>query len=357
MHLQRIPQGKREVKAMSTHDAMASGPLLLAGDIGGTKTELAIYAFATGPHEPLVSERYPSTQYASLEEIVRQFLVKTGYRVDYACFDVAGPVIEGRARLTNLPWLLDENVLRAALGVKQVWLLNDLLAIANAVPHLHEGDLVTLRPGLPVAGGTIAVMAPGTGLGQAYLTFDQGRYHAHPSEGGHTNFGPTDQLQVDLLRYMWEHHRHVSYERVCSGLGIANIYRFLRMANQAPESPTVGEQLNKALDNDWAKIITRWALDEEAPCPLCAATLDLFAAILGGQTANMTLSVLGTGGVYMAGGIPRNILPVLRSERFMYAFTEKGRFAGLLAQVPIQVVTNSQVALIGAASYGMERAA
>src|SRR5947208_2542885 len=209
-----------------TRTPSAGGPLLLAGDTGGTKTDLAIYSLDAGPRAPLAGGRLPSDQYPSLEALVRAFLDQKGARVDFACFAVAGPVIDGRARLTNLPWKLDEITLRDTLGLKRVWLMNDLLAIANGVPYLGPDDLLTLHPGTPAPGGSIAVIAPGTGLGEAFLTWDGTRYRAYPSEGGHCNFGPIDRTQVDLYLYLRERFGHVSYERVCSGIGMPNIYRF-----------------------------------------------------------------------------------------------------------------------------------
>ena len=330
------------------------GPRLLAGDIGGTKTDLAIYTLASGPHTPITSGRLPSAKYENLESLVRDFLAQVDMTVDYACFDVAGPVINGNAKLTNLPWALNEAALQQALGVRAVWLLNDLLAIANAVPHLLQEDLYTLNPATPVPGGTIAVIAPGTGLGEAFLTWDGHRYHAYPSEGGHSTFGPINEIQMELFLYLSKQFGHVSYERVCSGLGIPNIYSFFKDSGYAPESPTLAAELAETPQNEKARVIVNAAMDANAPDQLCAATLETFVSILGAETANLMLKVLSEGGVYIAGGIPMKILPALQDDTFMKGVTNKGRLSDVVSQFPIYVIQNPQVALIGVASYGIE---
>jgi glucokinase len=331
------------------------GPRLLAGDIGGTKTDLAIFDRVSGPRAPLVSGRLLSEQYARLEDLVHDFLMQHDLSIDYACFDVAGPVIDGHVKLTNLPWELDEATLTQALNVHAVWLLNDLLAIASAVPFLVPRDLHPLNAGTPSHGGTIAVIAPGTGLGEAFLTWDGARYHAYPSEGGHTDFGPINRTQVDLLLYLRDRFEHVSYERVCSGIGLPNIYQFLRDTQRAPESPVIAARLGQTPLHEQAHVIIDAALHVQPSDQLCAATVDLFVAILGAETANLLLNVLATGGVYMTGGIPLHIRPALERGTLMQAAMSKGRFADLIGQVPIQLITYPQVALLGAAGYGLEQ--
>jgi glucokinase len=330
-------------------------PRLLAADIGGTKTDLGVYAPGSGPRAPLATGRLPSAAYDGIEPLVRAFLDERRLTVDYACFDVAGPVMDGGARLTNLPWALEERALARALGLKAVWLLNDLVATATAVPGLLAEDVVTLNAGKPVHGGTIAVIAPGTGLGEAFLTWDGTRYRAHASEGGHATFGPSSPAEVDLHIYMSERYGHVSYERVCSGIAMPNLYRFHRDRARAAESPAIAARLAPVPEHEQAHVIIDGALDPQAPDPLCAETLDTFVAILGTETANLMLKMLSTGGVYIAGGIPARILPVLRSGALLARVVDKGRMSEVLARMPIHVVAAPQVALLGAASHGLER--
>jgi glucokinase len=324
--------------------------VLLAGDVGGTKTDLGIFSSEQGPRVPLAEASFPSARYPSLEALVREFLEQTRLRVSHASFGVAGPVVAGQARITNLPWVIDEKSLRKTLQLSCVHLLNDLDAIAHAVPSLDPLDLDTLNPGTPVSGGAIAVIAPGTGLGEAFLTWNGARYRAHPSEGGHADFAPTTALQLDLLRYLMERFSHISYERVCSGRGLPNIYAYLRARGDAQEPAWLAEQLASA--EDPAPVIVNAALAEEPPA-LCVATLETFVSILGAEAGNLVVKVLATGGVYLAGGIPRRILPALKHERFMQAFRGKGRLSGLLDRVPVRVILNPKVGLLGAASHGL----
>lgn len=325
--------------------------MLLAGDIGGTKTNLAVFAPESGLAVPLAEATFPSGQYASLEALVQDFLKQVvPITITRACFGVAGPVTARCATITNLPWMMDEHSLAQSLGFASVRLLNDLEATAYAVPNLQPGDLVTLNLGTPVAGGTRAVIAPGTGLGEAFLTWDGARYHAYASEGGHADFAPTSPFELDMLRYLLDQFGHVSYERVCSGRGLPNIYAYLRDSGFAAESPEVAAQIAAA--SDPTPVIVGAALHAQ-PCVLCAATLDAFVGILGAQAGNLALTLLATGGVYLGGGIPPRILPMLEQPHFLAAFQRKGRFDKLLARVPVYVIRNPKVALIGAACYGL----
>jgi glucokinase len=328
--------------------------MLLAGDLGGTKTDLAVFAPESGPRKPLAQARYPSSAYPSLEAIVQTFLAEHAFPITEACFDVAGPVTQGRAQITNLPWIIQERSLKDALRLEAVTLLNDLQAIACAVPLLEADDVHTVHTGTPHPGGTIAVIAPGTGLGEAFLTWDGTRYVAHASEGGHADFAPSNDHQDELLCFLRRRLGHVSVERVCSGLGIPNLYEFLSESAYAVETPDVAARL--AVASDPTRFIVETALDAAAPSALCKATMELFVAILGAEAGNLALKVLATGGVYLAGGIPAHILPLLHETPFLEALHGKGRFVDLLAQVPVQVITNPRVALLGAASYALERA-
>ena len=326
--------------------------MLLAGDIGGTKTNLAIFSTESGPGSPLVEETFPSGNYVSLEAMVEEFLVQTDLEVTGACFGVAGPVVDGQAKITNLPWVIDEARLKATLNLKSARLLNDLLSIAYAVPLLMEIDVEAIKPGTPKPGGAIAVVAPGTGLGEAYLTWDGTRYHAHPSEGGHVGFAPNSELEISLLCYLQEKFGHVSFERVCSGRGIPNIYSFLKDTGYAEEPDWLARHLTTTQDP--TPVIVNTALDQEQPSKLCSATLSIFVSILGAEAGNMALKVLASGGVYLAGGIPPRILPLLQEEHFLQSFRCKGRMADLLEDIPIYVITHPKVALLGAAAYGLQ---
>ena len=327
--------------------------MLLAGDIGGTKTDLAIFSPEGGPRAPLARAAFPSAKYPDLATMVREFLDTARQPVDTACFDVAGPVLNGHAKLTNLAWTLNAEGLAEDLGLRSVTLLNDLQAIAYAIPILGPGDLRTFNRGVPDPTGAIAVIAPGTGLGEAFLTWDGARYHAYPSEGGHADFAPLDARQIGLLRHLLVAHAHVSVELVCSGLGIPNIYAYLRQSGHAPEVAEIARRIAAAPDP--TPVIVGAALDPAAPSPLCSATLETFVSILGAEAGNLALKVLATGGVYLAGGIPAKILPALAEARFLQAFRSKGRFSGLLDTVPVHVIVE-QAALLGAASYGLDQA-
>jgi len=321
--------------------------MLLAGDIGGTKTTLALFTPESGL-EPRVQASFKSHEYPSLAALAAQFLSETGLSVDRAVFGVAGPVVDGQSRATNLPWVITEQDLRGALGVQEVKLLNDLEATAHGVPNLPPVDLFVLNDA-PVQSGTKAVIAPGTGLGEAVLFYQGGHYHVIPSEGGHADFGPTSPLELELLRDLMGKFGHVSYERVCSGKGVLNIYTFLKNNHFAEESPEMTEALRQA--DDPTPIIVQKALAGE--CELSIATLNTFVSILGAEAGNLALKVMATGGLYLGGGIPPKILTKLRDGTFMAAFVNKGRLAERLAQIPVYVILNQQTALFGAACYGL----
>lgn len=322
--------------------------MLLAGDVGGTKTNLALYS-TDGDLVPEVQKTFASASYPSLEAVAKEFLVETGATVERAVVGVAGPVVEGKCAATNLPWTMDEGVLKRELGLVEAKLLNDLEATAYGVPHLEAEDLFVLNDA-PARSGTKAVIAPGTGLGEAILFFKDGRYHVLPSEGGHVDFGPNSLFEIELLRYLMGKFAHVSYERVCSGLGLPFIYEYLRDNRYAPEVPGVAQALREAEDS--TPVLVRAAMSGE--CELCIAALNTFVSVLGAEAGNLALKVMATGGIYVGGGIPPRILPKLRDGTFMAAFVNKGRFADTLSHVPVYVVLNPKTALLGAAWYGFD---
>lgn len=325
--------------------------MLLAGDIGGTKTDLAIFSAEGGPHSPLTQAQLHSADYPSLQALVKDFLTIAKVPVERACFDVAGPVVNGRVKVTNLPWVMDEASLAKDLNLKSVRLLNDLEAVALAIPILRSSDVSTLNVGQPIAGGAIEVIAPGTGLGESFLTWNGSTYVAHGSEGGHADFAPTDERQIGLLKYMWKRFNHVSLEHVCSGIGIPYIYEYLRDVEQLPERADVAKMISSAKDR--TAEITNSAFDPDNPSELCRATIDTFVSILASEAANIALKVFATGGVYLAGGIPLHIPRAAEELGFMNTFKRKGRFAELMERIPVHVIL-TRAALVGAATCGLE---
>ncbi len=325
--------------------------MLIAGDIGGTKTDLAIYSIESGPHAPVAQAQFHSADYHSLQAMVSEFLAQVKVPVAYASFDVAGPVIDGHVKTTNLPWIMDEISLAKDLNLKSVHLMNDLEAVARAVPVLRAIDLNTLNEGQPVPKGTIAVIAPGTGLGESFLTWDGSQYLAHSSEGGHSDFAPTDERQIHLLEYLLQRFNHVAVERVCSGIGVPNIYEYLRDTEHIPESPEVAQLIASAKDR--TKAIVEAASDPNNPSELCRATIEMLVSILATEAGNLALKVLATGGVYLAGGVALHVRGALKQPQFMQAFAKKGRFKDLMGRIPIHVIT-ARAALVGAASVGLD---
>ena len=321
--------------------------MLLAGDIGGTKTNLALYARDSGL-VPQAQATFRSAGYDSLEAVVKEFLITSEAEVERAVFGVAGPVVDGQAAITNLPWVIRETDLQEAFDLLEVKLLNDLEATAYGVPHLPPSDLIQLNDA-PPRSGTKVVVAPGTGLGEAVLFYQDGHHHVIPSEGGHAGFAPTNLLEIRLLRYLMGKFGHVSFERVCSGPGIPNIYAFLKKQRFAKELPEMRKALKVAADP--APVIVQKAM--EGQCELSIATLNTFVSILGAEAGNLALKVMAMGGVYLGGGIPPKILSKLKDGTFMASFVNKGRFAEMLAGIPVYVILNDKTALFGSACYGL----
>jgi glucokinase len=326
--------------------------MLLVGDIGGTKTDLAIFSTAGGL-DIESQATFRSANYPSLEAIVQEFLAGKETPITRAVFGVAGPVVNGRSKVTNLPWHLVEETMQQTLNIPVVRLLNDLEAIAYAVPHLPVTELETINgdPASPPPAGHKGIIAPGTGLGEAILFYHDQNYHVIASEGGHAAFGPTDALQLELLRYLLGKFNHVSYERVCSGgLGIPNVYAYLKESRHAEESPTVTTALQAT--HDPTPVIIGAALNNE--CELCIATLRVFISILGTEASNLALKIMSGGGIYLGGGLPPRIVSKLKDGPFMAAFLNKGRFSELLSHIPVYVIMTKQPGLWGSAHYGLQ---
>ena len=317
--------------------------MILAGDIGGTKTLLAL--FDRDQREPVALESYPSAEQTGLQAMLGAFLAEHPAEIEAAGFGVAGPVRDREhAEATNLAWPVDGPSVARTLGLQAVGLVNDLEANAWGLAALTSDDFAVLNEGDPDARGNAAVISPGTGLGEAGLYWDGERHHPFATEGGHVDFAPCTELQVELWRFLAAQLEHVSYERVCSGMGIVNIERFLRTRSGVPR-PTLLEA--EMVERDAGAAISRAALEGRED--VCSQALDLFVSIFGSAAGNLALRMMALGGVYLGGGIAPRILPRLQDGRFMEAFVEKGRFHELLEQVPVRVILNDRTALLGAA--------
>ncbi len=321
---------------------------VLAGDIGGTKTLLAVAQCDGRRVRLLTAQRYESGAWPGLVEMAREFLItypETASGIEAACFAVAGPVIEDeageRAKVTNLSWEVDSRTLAHALGIARLRLINDFQGVGYGVEALAAQDLATLQAGAPRPRGTRAVLGAGTGLGQGLLVWCQGHYEALATEGGHVDFAPTDELQMELLRYLRGKYARVSVERVLSGPGLAEIYRFLCTR----EAPGGGEAVAATPPDPAAISLAALAASDR----IAVAALELFVRIYGAQAGNLALGVMATGGVYLAGGIAPKIIAKLEDGAFLEAFNDKGRMGAITRQIPVHVILNPEVGLLGAA--------
>ncbi len=327
--------------------------MILAGDIGGTKTVLALFEPDGGELKPVREATFPSRSHATFEEILAAFLdASPGSKPDAACFGVAGAVIDGRAQTTNLPWVLEEAALARTIGARKATLLNDLEAAAYGTLHLSLEEKHVLNPGTSRRKrGNIAVIAAGTGLGEAILFYDGEKYQPIASEGGHGDFAPQSDVEIDLLRYLRaKFGGHVSYERVLSGPGFFNVYSFFRDTGHAPEPDWLAERLRTG---DPSAVVAEVGLAGNDKN--CEATLDLFATIYGAEAGNLALKALAVGGVFIAGGIAPKILAALtKNDAFLKGFFAKGRFGALMKNLHVSVALNPRAPLIGAAHYAHE---
>jgi glucokinase len=317
--------------------------LILAGDIGGTKITLALF---NRDLALVVEKTFHSREHAGLGEILHHFVAENRQPVERACFGVPGPVIGGQCSTTNLPWVVDARDLAADLGIRSVGLINDLEASAWGLAALKPEDLVVLSEGAPHQRGNAALIAAGTGLGEAGLFWDGARHRPFACEGGHATFGPRNALEADLARYLIERFDHVSWERVVSGPGLENVYLFLRDSGRGEEPPWLAERIR---EGDPAAAISQAALEESSD--LCVRTLDLFISLYGAEAGNLALKIMATGGVFVGGGIAPRILQKMRGGAFMEAFRAKGRMRPLLESMPVRVVLNERAALLGAARW------
>lgn len=322
--------------------------LILAVDLGASKTNLGLYE-ASLPLVPLREATCRTSEFPDTRALLAKFLADCAQPpVRYACLGVPGPVSGNRSSTTNLPWLIDGGDLATELGIERVTLVNDLVATAAAVPHLTREELFIINPGKMHGGGNLAVLSPGTGLGEAFVTADEnGTPTPHPSEGGHSDFAPNCREEAELLEWLREIVGHVSYEQVCSSLGLVNIYNFLKTQRGLSEPRWLAELLQEAADP--SRIIVECSLDQARSCQLCRETMQIFVAILGAESGNLALKVMATGGVYIGGGITPRITGILDSQLFLKNFLNKGRLAELLSEVPVRVIMNSRAPVLGAA--------
>lgn len=324
---------------------------VLVGDIGGTKTGLAV-AEVDGDGVALhLERRYPSAEFASLGDIVERFVTETGAACELGSFAVAGPVVDDRSKTTNLPWELDARALADRLGLRRARLLNDLEAVAWGIAALGASDLATLQIGqggeAPAAAeGNACVIAAGTGLGEAGLYWDGERHRAFATEGGHTDFAAIDEREFALLGQLQKRYGHVSWERVVSGMGIGNLYVFLADWHQAAHPPAVAEAIES--DGDLAAAV---ATSAAAGCPVSIETMDLFALLYGREAGNMGLKHMALGGVFLGGGIAPKNLDLLRRGGFMQGFLDKGRMRPLMERMPVKVILEPRTPLLGAARF------
>ncbi len=318
--------------------------MILAGDVGGTNTRLAFVKASGGRLTVVVEDVFPSREHANLEAVLRKFMSSHRLPVEQACFGVAGPVRHGRCDATNLPWVVDARQLARELGLEAVGLINDLEANAYGIAALEPKDFVVLNAGAPDAEGNAAIIAAGTGLGEAGLYWNGRHHRPFATEGGHATFAPRTPVEMDLLRHLLREFEHVSYERVVSGPGLLNIYRFLRDTGRAEEPAWLADTLSQ---RDPSAAIAHAAL--EGTSALCVQALDLFMSLYGAEAGNLALKAMATGGVFVGGGIAPKIIQQLKDSTFMAAFTAKGRMRPLLEAMPVRIILNEKTALLGAA--------
>jgi glucokinase len=320
--------------------------VILAGDVGGTNARLALFEARDGQLQQITETVFPSRQHSGLDEIVAKFAsqIAPEQKPEAACFGIAGPVVNGRSETSNLPWVVESEQLAEVLSLPQVRLINDLEANAWGIAALDREDLVSLNLIQGQPRGNQAVVSAGTGLGEAGLYWDGNQHHVFACEGGHTDFAPRNELEMQLLQYLVPRFGHVSYERILSGPGLVNVFSFLRDSGHGRPEPWLVEEMDAS---DPAAAISRAAM--QGTCDLCVQALDLFISIYGAEAGNMALKVMATGGVFLGGGIAPKILSKLKGPLFMDAFRSKGRLQKVMESIPVRVITNDKTALRGAA--------
>jgi glucokinase len=332
--------------------------MILAGDVGGTKVHLALYNFENGRLKPVRDQKFPATQFARLDDVVHAFLGADGDRpattlseISAACFGCPGPVRDGHLKLTNLPWTLDTRDLRTSLGIEHIFLINDLEANGYGIPELAPESIFTLLRGDASAVGHRGLVSAGTGLGEALLIWDGKHHRPLPSEGGHCDFAARNDEEIALLEYLRRTlNGRVSFERVVSGLGIKNVYAFLRDDRRMDEPQWLRDRIAA---EDMNAVIGQCAEDQSSE--LCMAAMRIFSSAFGAEAGNVALKVLAMGGVYLGGGIAPKSLKILGDGTFAQAFLDKGRMSPLLESIPVRVILDDTCALLGAAAYAEAR--
>ncbi len=320
--------------------------MILAGDIGGTHARLALFDVSAGQYVPVSLTVFPSNAYPNLDAIAAKFVENTKAQPESACFGIAGPVVNGRVEATNLPWKVDSQSVSDQLQIRNVKLINDLEANAWGIPALAAKDLVALNSAA-ASSGNRAVISAGTGLGEAGMYWDGSNYHVFACEGGHSDFAPRTDLEVELFRYLEKQFGHVSNERALSGPGLVNIFDFLYASGRGTPP---GWLLDEIENSDAAAAVSRAAT--EGKCALAEQALEIFISIYGAESGNLALKLLATGGVFVGGGIAPKILPnLMKGSAFMEAFVSKGRMRSLMEKIPVHVIVNDETALLGAARY------
>jgi glucokinase len=318
--------------------------MILAGDIGGTNARLAFFDIMDGSFRLVTASVFPSREYAGLDQIVARFVDTSKLHPDSACFGVAGPVRNGRVETSNLPWIIESKRLAEELNLEKAVLINDLEANAWGIATLDSKDVVSLNQVKGNPAGNQAVISAGTGLGEAGMYWDGSRYRIFATEGGHSDFAPRNEVEIDLFRYLSGRYGHVSYERIVSGPGLVNVYHFLRDSGHGTEPQWLTDEM---AHSDPAAAISRAALGGK--CALCEQALDLFVSVFAAEAGNLALKIMATGGLYLGGGIAPKMLGKLSGPLFMHAFVGKGRMQPLLEAMPVMVITNDKTALMGAA--------
>jgi glucokinase len=321
--------------------------MILAGEIGATRTRLAAFETSGNKLQCVVEKTYMSQDHAGLSEIIAAFIKTEGIPVHSACFGLAGPVRGGRSKISNLPWTIDSRELATQLKLNSVGLINDLEAYAYGIDALESKDFITLSEGSEDAEGNRAVISARTGLGVAGLYWDGFRHHPFACEGGHTDFAPRNTLETELLAYLQKKYGRISCERILSGPGIKNIYDFLRDTKKADEPAWLKQQMSAA--HDAPALISQLALENKAP--ICDWTLSIFVSIYGAETGNCALNFMSTGGIFIGGSIAAKIVPKMKDPAFMHSLLDKGRMEPLLREMPVKIVLNDDSGMIGAARY------
>lgn len=329
----------------------------LVGDVGGTKTVLAYYDNVTdyfSTNNLKHQKSYLSASFDSLESIIKKFISEFNIKVNHAVIAIAGPISNGKSVLTNLPWVLEETQLKEKFSFQDVKFLNDLQASAYYIPYLENSDVEVLQQAIGKEKSTIAVISPGTGLGEAFLTWNGEKYISHATEGGHTSFSPENEEQDRLLQYLRKRlGKRISMERFCSGIGVKNIFNFLVESGYKIEPETFAKDLSEA--NDEVAVILSTGSHKTGESSICDKTIELFVSILGSESGNLALKTMSLGGLFIGGGIPPKILPyILKTNYFLDALLDKGRMTPLIKNIPVKVIKNQNTTLLGCAKYSFD---